>query len=94
MQLLEKLCEEQATETIKNKHLTNASTSNAAEESENNCANLSFLSSQPLFKLDAEADSILGDHFSEDENEIDDNDHYNLSQVMAYSKDEHLSSDE
>ncbi|XP_065226128.1 DNA polymerase zeta catalytic subunit [Planococcus citri] len=42
--------------------------------------------SQPLLKLNAEDDSILGNRFSDDENDIDDNDHQALSQTISYTR--------
>lgn len=63
-------------------------------DDENNAADISAISSQPLLKFSAEADSILGNNFSDEENDLDDQDHRALSQLMTYTRHELVSSDE
>lgn len=78
-----------------NKPCTSASSSPSVVYSDDE-EEIQVESSQPVLKLLAENDSILGDHFSDNEmDEIDDIDHYELSQSFVRTHFEKLlSSDE
>ncbi len=52
------------------------------DDAENDFSNVSCLRSQPVLQVHAEDDSILGNKFSDDE--IDDQDHFILSQSLAH----------
>lgn len=96
LEILDQLVERRKNENKRTEdaHSGSSSPSLVYSDDENNVADISAISSQPVLKLNAEEDSILGNNFSDEENDLDDRDHKVLSQSIIYSRREHASSDE